>query len=293
MPLIDLHTHSNRSDGLDSPSELVGLAAKAGITVLGLADHDTTSGWDEALAAARKHRIGLVPAIEVSSHMPVSGNRRISVHLLAYLPDPDHDELNSELAKTRESRISRARRMTDRLAEDYPISWDDVAAGIEPGATVGRPALADALVRAGIVPTRSDAFESILRPGGKYYISEDTLDTVAAVKLISRAGGVPILAHPLTEFPAGSSRGDMPESHFAELIAAGIAGFEVDHRLVPPVAKTWLRSLAKRHNLIVTGSSDYHGVGGKDNQLGENSTAADQLQRIINQAAGFEPLLPL
>jgi 3',5'-nucleoside bisphosphate phosphatase len=293
MALIDLHTHSNRSDGLDSPTALVELAAKAGITVLGLADHDTTSGWDEALSAARKQRIGLVPAIEVSSHMPVAGNRRISVHLLAYLPDRNHDELNSQLANTRESRVSRARRMTERLSEDYPISWDDVVAGIQPGATVGRPALADALVRAGVVPTRSDAFESILRPSGKYYLSEDTLDTVAAVKLIGRAGGVPILAHPLTEFPAGSSRGDMPEGHFQELIAAGIAGFEVDHRLVPPAAKSWLRSLAIRHNLIVTGSSDYHGVGGKDNRLGENSTAIDQLERIINQAEGFEPLLPL
>jgi 3',5'-nucleoside bisphosphate phosphatase len=290
MLKIDLHAHTNRSDGLDSPADLVRLAKEQGVDVLAISDHDTASGWPEAIAAARSHRLSLIPAIEVSTHVPVPNWRPISVHLLAYLPNPEHPELLEEMNKTRESRVSRAKRMVDLLAEDYPITWEDIVANTEPGSTIGRPALADALVRAGVVPNRSDAFESILRPSGKYYISEATLDTVAAVKLIRKAGGVPILAHPLTDFPAGASRGDMPEGHFRELIAAGIAGFEVDHRLVPEVARSWLRELAFKHGLIVTGSSDYHGVGGKDNRLGENSTALDQLERILDQATGFEPV---
>jgi 3',5'-nucleoside bisphosphate phosphatase len=291
MLKIDLHAHTNRSDGLDTPANLVRLAKEQGIDVLAISDHDTASGWPEAIQAARSHRLSLIPAIEVSTHVSVPNWRPISVHLLAYLPNPDHPEFESELTKTRESRVSRAQRMVQLLAEDFPISWDDIIANTQPGSTIGRPALADALVRAGVVPTRSDAFESILRPSGKYYISEATLDTVAAVKLIRRAGGVPVLAHPLTDFPAGSSRGDMPSGHFEELIAAGLAGFEVDHRMVPEVARSWLRELAFKHGLVVTGSSDYHGVGGKDNRLGENSTEPAQLERILDQATGFEPVL--
>lgn len=291
MLKIDLHAHSNRSDGLDSPAELVGLAKQQGIDVLAISDHDTASGWPEAIKAARSNRLSLIPAIEVSTHISVPDWRPISVHLLAYLPDPEHPELVEEMSKTRDSRVNRAKRMVDLLAEDFPIRWDEIMANTEPGSTIGRPALADALVRAGVVPTRSDAFESILRPSGKYYISEATLETETAVKLIRRAGGVPILAHPLTNFPAGSSRGDMPAGHFQDLIAAGIAGFEVNHRVVPEQARAWLTELAFKHRLIVTGSSDYHGVGGKDNRLGENSTEIDQLERILDQATGFEPVL--
>lgn len=291
MLKIDLHAHSNRSDGLDSPAELVGLAKQQGIDVLAISDHDTASGWPEAIKAARSNRLSLIPAIEVSTHISVPDWRPISVHLLAYLPDPEHPELVEEMSKTRDSRVNRAKRMVDLLAEDFPIRWDEIMANTEPGSTIGRPALADALVRAGVVPTRSDAFESILRPSGKYYISEATLETETAVKLIRRAGGVPILAHPLTNFPAGSSRGDMPAGHFQDLIAAGIAGFEVNHRVVPEQARAWLTELAFKHGLIVTGSSDYHGVGGKDNRLGENSTEIDQLERILDQATGFEPVL--
>ncbi len=288
--MIDLHAHSNRSDGKDSPAELVRRAKLSGVSVLAITDHDTTDGWDEAITAARGQGIGLVPGIEVSTRARI-GLRSISVHILAYLPNPDHPGLTAELAKTRNSRIGRAKEMVERLAADYPISWQDVEDQLKPGATVGRPALADALAAKGIVPNRSAAFESILHKSSPYYVSDYSIETELAIKLIREAGGVSVMAHPLIDFPAGKSELDLPLKHFETLIAAGLNGFEVDHRSVPDFAKDWLRELALKHNLIVTGSSDYHGDGAKENQLGENSTDPAQLQRILDQASGFEAFL--
>ena len=289
-PVIDLHAHSNRSDGKDSPSELVRKAGAAGIEVLAITDHDTTDGWEEALAAARSEGIGLIPGIEVSTRSNVEG-RSISVHILAYLTNPDDPSLAQELSKTRSSRITRAKEMVDRLSADYSITWSDVENQLPAGATVGRPAIADALVSLGIVPTRSDAFASILSKRSKYYVSDYSVDTALAIQLIRQAGGVSVMAHPLIDFPAGKSELDLPLRHFEKLIAAGLDGLEINHRSVPDFAKSWLSDLALKHNLIVTGSSDYHGDGAKENLLGENTTAPDQLARITNQASGFEPLL--
>lgn len=288
--MIDLHAHSNRSDGKDSPAELVRLAREAGVRILAITDHDTTDGWEEAITAARGQGIGLVPGIEVSTRAKI-GLRSISVHILAYLPDPNHPGLAQELAKTRNSRIGRAKEMVQRLSEDYPISWQDVEDQLSPGATVGRPALADALVAKGIVPNRSAAFESILHRSSPYYVSDYSVDTELAIRLIREAGGVSVMAHPLIDFPAGKSELDLPLKHFEQMISAGLDGFEVDHRSVPEFAKDLLRELAFKHNLIVTGSSDYHGLGAKENQLGENSTDPTQLERILNQASGFDAFL--
>ena len=289
--MIDLHSHSTKSDGKDTPKELVGLAAKAGISVLAITDHDTTSGWDEAITAAGSHGIGLVPGIEISTRQLIGETRRISVHMLAYLPDPTNQALLFELEKTRTSRVVRARRMVELLQADYDISWELVQAELEPGATIGRPAIADALVSMGVVPTRSDAFTSILHNRSKYYVSDHSLDTLDAIRLIKQAGGVSVIAHPLLDFPAGASVQDLPQENFERLIAQGLDGIEVYHRSVPDRAKDWLLSLAFRHNLIVTGSSDYHGETGKDNKLGENKTSPEMLQRIVNQASGFEAFL--
>jgi 3',5'-nucleoside bisphosphate phosphatase len=289
--VIDLHTHSTKSDGKDTPSQLVANAKANGISVLAITDHDTTAGWEEALSAARSHKIGLVPGIEVSTRQLIGDDRRISVHMLAYLPDPNNQALVAELEKTRTSRVLRAKKIVELVAADYPISWEKVQAELEPGATIGRPAIADALVSAGVVPTRSDAFTSILHRRSKYYVSDHSLDTLEAIRLIRGAGGVSVIAHPLIDFPAGASVQDLPEEHFAELIAAGLDGIEVHHRSVPALAKQWLLDLAFKHNLIVTGSSDYHGITGKDNRLGENQTSPEMLERIIDQASGFEAFL--
>jgi predicted metal-dependent phosphoesterase TrpH len=210
--------------------------------------------------------------------------------MLAYLPDPNNQALIGALNRTKESRVVRAREMVARLSKDYPIDFDFVLSQLPEGSTIGRPAIADALVEAGIVPTRSDAFTSILHRSSPYYVSEKSLDTFEAIELIRQAGGVSVMAHPLIDFPPGAKREDLPRAHFETLIESGLNGLEVDHRAVPKLAKSWLRDLALKHNLIVTGSSDYHGVGGKDNLLGENTTDPMMLERIIDQASGFEPL---
>lgn len=293
--LLDLHTHSNRSDGLDSPSYLLERAKALGVTVLALADHDTVDGWQEAHEAAVRNQLGLIPAIEVSTHSEVfgdAGTRRISVHLLAYLPDPTNAEFMGELKKSRDSRLIRAKKMVELLSEDYPINWLSIEAEMRPGATVGRPAIADALVTAGIVADRTEAFREILAKGSKYYLSEHSLETAEAIALIKNSGGVPVMAHPLMDFPAGASMGDLATENFLRLIEAGLAGLEIEHRQVPENARNWLRELAAEHNLIFTGSSDYHGVGGKINELGENSTQPEQLNRILDLASGYEAYFP-
>ena len=288
--MIDLHAHTNHSDGKDTPTELVQNAAKVGIKILAITDHDTVSGWDEAITAAQSHGLGLIPGIEVSTRAVTPSGHGVSVHMLAYLPDPNNQALITALNRTKESRMVRAREMVARLSKDYPIDFELVLSQLPQGSTIGRPAIADALVEAGIVPTHSDAFTSILHRSSPYYVSEKSLDTIEAITLIRQAGGVSVMAHPLIDFPPGAKREDLPRAHFETLIEAGLNGLEVDHRAVPNVAKVWLRDLALKHNLIVTGSSDYHGVGGKDNLLGENVTSPEMLDRIIDQASGFEPL---
>jgi predicted metal-dependent phosphoesterase TrpH len=288
--VIDLHAHTNHSDGKDTPTELVLHAAKVGIEVLAITDHDTVSGWGEAITAAQSHGIGLIPGIEVSTRAVTPSGHGVSVHMLAYLPDPENQALLAALNRTKESRVIRAREMVARLSKDYPIDFELVLSQLPEGSTIGRPAIADALVQLGIVPTRSDAFTSILHRSSPYYVSEKSLDTIEAIGLIRQAGGVSVMAHPLIDFPPGAKREDLPRAHFEALIEAGLDGLEVDHRAVPSQAKSWLRDLALKHNLIVTGSSDYHGVGGKDNLLGENVTSPQMLERIIDQASGFEPL---
>ena len=289
--MIDLHAHSNHSDGKDSPTELIVNAVEAGVSVLAITDHDTVSGWDEAIRAAQSNRLSLIPGIEVSTRAVTESGHGVSIHVLAYLPDPNHQPLMAALARTKASRVTRAQEMVERLSVDYPITWDQVLQQLPEGSTIGRPAIADALVAAGIVPTRSDAFTSILHRKSKYYVSEMSLDTVSAIELIRAAGGVSVMAHPLIDFPPEADPANLPLKHFEELIEAGLDGLEIYHRAVPDAAKDWLETLAFKHNLIATGSSDYHGVGGKENKLGENSTSQEMLERIIDQAWGFEAFL--
>lgn len=269
---IDLHTHSNVSDGTQSPAELVAAAKEAEIDVIALTDHDSTDGWAPAFAAAQELAVGLVPGIEISC---LSADY-ISVHLLCYLPDPHIAALQAEIAKCRNARLTRAERMVELLSVDFPVTWDDIQAQIAPGATVGRPHIADALVAAGVVANRSEAFASILTTRSRYYVAHYAADPVEAITLVRAAGGVPVFAHPVA-----SARGRVVgEETFHQMIDAGLLGLEVDHRDNPADGKKWLREMAAENGLIVTGSSDYHGAG-KPNQLGENLTSPESLNRII------------
>nr|WP_218847147.1 PHP domain-containing protein [Psychromicrobium silvestre] len=272
-----MHAHSNVSDGTEPPAQLIDAAKLAGLDVVAITDHDSTGGWLEASERARLLGIALVPGMEISCRTAAG----VTVHLLSYLHDPEHPGLLEEISKSRDARLSRAERMVDRLSEDYPLNWDDVSQHVAPGATVGRPHIADALVAAGVVADRSEAFTSILTTRSKYWVSHYAPDPVLAVSLVRAAGGVPVFAHPVA-----SSRGRIVgEQTFEEMIEAGLAGVEIEHRDNPEEGKLFLRELARRNGLIVTGSSDYHGTG-KPNRLGENLTSPEALLEIEAQASG-------
>ncbi|KAB1649777.1 PHP domain-containing protein [Pseudoclavibacter endophyticus] len=278
---IDLHTHSSASDGTEEPAEVVRQASLAGVGTIALTDHDSTAGWRVASAAAVRHGVTLVPGVELSTQIG-----RASVHVLGYLVDPQNVALRVEMDAVRESRVTRAERMVARIGADYPLTWADVLAVAETGATVGRPHIADALVVNGVVPNRSAAFDSILHWRGGYYQPHHAPAPERAIELVRAAGGVPVLAHPATRGGAA-----LLDDRFSELLAAGLLGLEIEHRENGEEGKRVLRELAARHDLIVTGSSDYHGSG-KPNRLGEHTTAPAMLERIIESASGSSPVYP-
>ncbi|MFZ3416971.1 PHP domain-containing protein [Arthrobacter sp. 3Tela_A] len=280
---IDLHTHSNVSDGTEAPGAVMASAAAAGLDAVALTDHDSTAGWGEAADAARMLGLVFIPGMEVSCRT----DEGISVHVLSYLHDPSHPGLLAEIAKSRSARVSRAERMVERLAEDYPISWADVQEQVAPGATIGRPHIADALVAAGVVPNRSAAFTGILTARSRYFVAHYAPDPADAVRLIREAGGVPVFAH-----PEASSRGRVVgERTYKQMIDAGLAGLEIEHRDNPEDGRAYLRQLAEEHSLLVTGSSDYHGTG-KPNLLGENTTSPEVLERIEELGTGTPVIRP-
>lgn len=282
MP-IDLHTHSTASDGTEAPAVVVEQAARLGVDTIALTDHDTTLGWAEAAAAARRLGVTLLPGIEVSC-----ARGRQSIHLLAYLPDPAHPDLVGELEASRESRDSRLDRMVARMAADgIPVTVESVRAEVEDGATVGRPHIADALVTAGVVAHRDEAFARWLGNDSPYYVAHYAPDPVRAVEVVRAAGGVPVVAHAWS----GTRGRVVADSVIQEMVDAGLAGLEVHHRDHDAEAVAHLGALAARLGLVTTGSSDYHGQG-KVNRLGEHTTSAEALATIEALGSGTAVIRP-
>ena len=273
--MIDLHTHTNFSDGTDSPTQLINKALAAGISVLGLTDHDSISGWQEAITALRPG-ISLVPGSEISCQT----SDGMSVHILGLLFDSENLELMGTMQATRENRHGRMAKIITRLNEaGIDISMQDVLDQLAEGATLGRPHLADALVKKGVVASRDEAFTQMLHNKSKYYVSHYSPLPEVAIKMIKAAGGVSVIAHPMA-----SHRGrTISLETFGSLIDAGLDGVEVDHRDHSPDEKTQLIELAKQNDLVMTGASDYHG-NGKLNQLGEYVTMPEQWERLEARA---------
>ncbi|MEU7473660.1 PHP domain-containing protein [Streptomyces sp. NPDC044984] len=277
---IDLHTHSTASDGTDTPAELVRKAAAAGLDVIALTDHDTTRGYAEALAALPPG-LTLVPGAELSCRLD-----GISMHMLAYLFDPEEPALLAERELVRDDRVPRAQGMIAKLnALGVPVTWEQVAR-IAGDGSVGRPHVASALVELGVVPTVSDAFtQEWLADGGRAHMEKHETDPFEALRLIKNAGGVAVFAH-----PAASKRGrTVPESAIAELAAAGLDGLEVDHMDHGPETRARLRGLARELGILVTGSSDYHGSR-KTCVLGEFMTDPEVYGEITRRATGAFPV---
>ncbi|MFK0254539.1 PHP domain-containing protein [Streptomyces sp. NPDC090445] len=277
---IDLHAHSTASDGTDTPAELVLGAAAAGLDVVALTDHDTVGGYAEALAAAPRG-LTVVPGMELSCRLD-----GIGMHLLAYLFDPEEPELARERELVRDDRTPRAQAMIGKLqALGVDVTWEQVSR-IAAGGSVGRPHIATALVELGVVPTVSDAFTpDWLADGGRAYAQKHELDPFDAIRLVKAAGGVTVFAH-----PAAVKRGRcVPESAIADLAAAGLDGIEVDHMDHDADTRSRLRALAGELDLLVTGSSDYHGSR-KTCRLGDYTTDPEVYGEITRRATGAFPV---
>ena len=271
---IDLHTHSTRSDGTDSPSELVRNARAARLDVVAITEHDSTAGWDDAQEAADELGIVLVRGIEIST--TYEGE---SVHLLGYDFDPTHEPLVAELERVLGGRNDRLPRVLARLAEHgIEITEEDVARESGDAAASGRPHIADAMVTKGYIAHRDEAFDGWLNTRGRAYVERYAAPLLEAVGLLKAAGGKAVVAHPWSR---GSDRVLTSEA-FERLVGAGLDGIEVDHVDHAPTTRETLRHIAHELDLVVTGSSDYHGSGKSEAfHLGANLTHPEQYERLL------------
>jgi len=253
---IDLHVHTNASDGKLSPVELIALAVSRGVGLLAIADHDTVAGIAPALEAARRSpNLCLVPAIELSSHAP--GNE---VHILGYFIQYDNSELARELKILQDSRGERAQAIVTKLQGlglEISLARVQEIAGV---GSVGRPHIAQALMEKGYVNDFREVFEKFLGQGCPAYVERHKLTPTQAIELVLRYGGLPVLAHPTTlnldELLPG-------------MLSAGLVGLEVYYKDFSAETRQDLANLARRHQLIATGGTDYHGIEPDEVILGE------------------------
>ncbi len=273
--MIDLHTHTNISDGTDTPAQLINKALASGIKVLAITDHDSIAGWDEASAHLRPG-MDLVLGSEISCQT----DDGISVHMLGLLFDPGHKELQDVLSQTRDNRFGRMERIIIRMNEaGIEITMEEVLAQLSDGATLGRPHLADAMVAKGLAKSRDEIFEKWLHNNSPYYVAHYSPTPERAIALIKEAGGVAVIAHPMA-----SLRGrTVSVESFASYVDAGLDAIEVFHRDHTADQRNLLLGIANDLNVLRTGSSDYHG-NGKLNELAENTTEPEQWAALESRA---------
>jgi predicted metal-dependent phosphoesterase TrpH len=284
--VIDLHTHSSVSDGTDTPAELMSAAASAGLDVIALTDHDTTAGWAEA-AAALTPGLALVRGAELSCTAPNGRGGHVTVHLLGYLFDPDALAIVEEQSRLRTERRSRLHRMARRMAEDgYPVDPDVILAQVPHDSSAGRPHLAMALVKAGVVASVDEAFQLFLNSGGRYHVGRRDTPVHTAIEMISDAGGVTVLAHAYAHHRGPTVTADV----IKEMAAAGLSGLEVDHPDHDAGARAQLGTLAEDLGLVRTGSSDYHGTN-KTIRIGQESTSRESFDTLVQRASGVSVLV--
>ena len=274
---IDLHTHSNRSDGTDTPTELIENAKAAGLDVVALTDHDTTVGWAEAEAAAERVGIRLVKGLEVSTEL-----QHKSIHLLGYEIDPDDAPLLDELTKVIDGRTGRVPKFVARFRDiGIEVTEEEILAKVGDADAVGRPHLADVLIDKGVVASRDEAFRDYLSPGKPGYVGRYSVPTHEAIRLVKAAGGKAVLAHPWSR---GSDRVMTPD-RIAELVEHGLDGIEVDHPDHTDEDRVALRKISESLDLVVTGSSDYHGTGkGPAFGLGADTTDPAELEKLLGSS---------
>jgi len=242
--MIELHSHTTYSDGILTPHQLVARAAMAGIKALAITDHDTLHGWDEAIAAAKLYDLEIVPGVELST---IHNGR--SLHILGYYPT--RNLIEAPLAERLAGRKRRARKMIDNLsAMGYPLDIDN----LESNMALGRPHLANAMVKAGYVNSTQEAFARFLGEEQPIYVHYEKFSVQEGISLIRECGGVAVWAHPYL------FRGGKVEEVLPELIEAGLMGLEVFHPHHANNKVNRLKELCQYYNLLITGGTDYHGT---------------------------------
>ncbi len=252
----DLHTHTDASDGMLTPTELVELAAKSKILALGVTDHDTMDGIDEALEAGRRLRLTIIPGVELSTdwESPVQGPQ--TIHLLAYAPDPNDPVLAKHMYDAKHDREIRGQAIVKKLNElGLSIKWERVLE-IAGDARIGRPHIARAIMEKGYETNWNRIFERWLGNDAPGYVAGSKLDSVEAVKMVVEAGGVPVVAHPYYDFHDGTL--DL-ENLLPPMIAAGLKGLEVYYGGIAPRDTLKYEAIAAEQGLLATGGSDFHG----------------------------------
>lgn len=255
MP-ADLHIHTNLSDGMDSPEEIVKIAQAAGLTAIAITDHDTVAGSARAWAAGGKSGIEVVPGIEFTTELLGA-----EIHVLGYFIDAADAKLNAILRKIQKGRRDRIYKIVEKLKGlGVQIEADDVFE-IAKNDSPGRPHVAKALIKAGIVSSFKEAFNRYIDFKGPAYVSHYKLSPYEAVKIIKEAGGVPVYAH-----PAVSARDNI----IPDLMKEGLRGIEVLYPGYGPEQIKHYKKLALKYGLIVTGGTDFHGVNsGREVKLGD------------------------
>lgn len=285
---IDLHAHTNASDGTFDPAELVPMAEAAGLAVVAITDHDGIAGWSEARRALQYGRDAgvwssirhVVPGVEISCK--ING---VGLHLLGYLFDPENAALDAALTEIRDSRVHRAEAMVAKARElGAPITWERVQE-IAGDGVVGRPHVASALVEAGVVPSVDAAFgPDWIGEGGRARVEKLDMDPFRAIELVGAAGGVTVMAHPLAW-----RRGPVvSEADIAAFAEAGLTGIEMNHPDHGPKERDAVRGLAKELGLLTTGSSDWHGSR-KSIPLGAETTDPEVYEELVARATGSQP----
>ncbi len=273
--MIDLHTHSNFSDGTDTPTLLLNKAMANGLTTIALTDHDTVAGWQEAMDHLRP---GL--ALVLGSEISCQTSDGISVHMLGLLFDQENEALMNAMEQTRENRIGRMHKIVARLNKaGYEITIGEVEAQLSDGATLGRPHLADAMIAKGYMKSREEVFAQLLHNDSPFYVSHYSPTPEVAIALIKQAGGVAVIAHAMSSL---RGRTVSPES-FQSYVDAGLDGIEVYHRDHTLENRELLSAIADQFDLAKTGSSDYHG-NGKLNQLAEFHTDPAEFEKLESRA---------